>query len=129
MLMVITMAKNRRTPITVAAMAATENPWLFEPALVEAGAPEVEVGEVVEEGADVVEEGELWSMQVASLLIATLRTSDVPPCPPCASTMKKTMLVPEATFAFQSKEVGPAGGFRIKNWPCGITPCQTDNDE
>jgi hypothetical protein len=114
--MVITMARNKTTPITVAAMAATENPW---PA---SAGPEVGVGELVEEGADVVEEGEFWVMQVESLLISTLRTSDVPPWFPCASTMKKTMSVPESTFAVQSKEVGPAGGFRTKNWPSGIRP-------
>lgn len=80
---------------------------------------EVGVGEGTGAG---VEDGEVLSRQLASLVMPTVFTSDVPPLRPRESNIVNSIDVPAPTLAVQVKVVGPAGGVRIKVVPPGIVP-------
>lgn len=72
------------------------------------------------EGAPAVVVGELPLMHEASSEVLTIRTSELPPCRPVASVKKKIIEVPRATLVVHENDVGPTGGFRMKEFPPGI---------
>jgi hypothetical protein len=69
-----------------------------------------------------VDEG-AFSRHDELLELPTMRTSEVPPIRPIASTMERTTDVPALTLAVQSNEFSlETGGLRTKDWPPGIRP-------
>jgi hypothetical protein len=72
---------------------------------------------------DVVSAGVAFSRHDESLELPTMRTSEVPPTRPIASTMERTSDVPALTLAVQLNELSlETGGLRTKDWPPGIRP-------
>ena len=78
---VITIARNKTTPISVAAMPPTEMPPGLGLEFGDCGLVEVGV-RVGPDGEDTVDEGEFLFRQLASLLLPTREISELPPCRP-----------------------------------------------
>lgn len=87
-------------------------------------APDVPVLDAVDdvgvEGGEEVEVGEFELRHELSSEDVTISTSETPPARPLESIMTKTIDVPRATTAFQSKEVGPTGGDSRNALPPGM---------
>lgn len=83
---------------------------------------DVEDEEAVAEGMADKDVGESALKQLASSVIPTSFTSELPPFRPRESVIIHTMEVPPATSAIHSYEVGPLGGERMKASPPGIAP-------
>lgn len=66
--------------------------------------------------------GEFELRQLVSSDVPTSLRSELPPCLPLESTILKMMVVPAATSASQSNDVGPFGGVSTNVSPPGINP-------
>jgi len=111
-------ARNRKPPMTVPAMTPMGVSDLDEVSVGVWAGVDVDVPD----GRELVEEGEDAPRHELSSELPTNLTSELPPCLPRESNIKKTMDVSRATFAVHEYSSESAGGLITTEVPPGMMP-------